>query len=236
MVGVLINVIAVIIGSGLGCLVGKGFSPRIRSAIMSASGISVVVIGVMGALKTADITITIISVVLGGLLGGLIGIEKHLDNLGAYAQKRLVKNGEGSTFANGFVTATLVFCVGAMAIVGSLDSGIRGDNSTLIAKSILDGVCSMVFAGSMGMGVMLSALSVLVYQGAIALLGSLIAPIFTAELIAEMSAAGGIMIIGVGFNLLELRREKIPVGDMLPGIFMPALVLPLYNWIASLVH
>ncbi|MDD2648916.1 MAG: DUF554 domain-containing protein [Eubacteriales bacterium] len=235
MIGVLINVGAIILGSALGCLIGKGFSRRVREAVMSASAICVVVIGISGALKTSDITITIISVVLGALLGGLIGIEKHLDSLGEYAQKRLAGNSEGSGFANGFVTATLVFCVGAMAIVGSLDSGIRGDNSTLIAKSVLDGVCAMIFAGSMGIGVMLSALAVLAYQGAIALLGQLIAPIFTQELIAEMSAAGGIMIIGVGLNLLQIRKEKIPVGDMLPGIFMPALVLPVYNWISSLV-
>ena len=132
---------------------------------------------------------------------------------------------EGS-IAKGFVTASLVFCVGAMAIVGSMDSGLRGDHSTLIAKSILDGVFAVIFTSSLGWGVGLSALAVLVYQGAIALLAMWIEPLLTTPIITEMSAVGGLLIMGIGLNMVY-DKHHIPVGNMLPAIFLPMAYIPL---------
>ncbi|MEG2316445.1 MAG: DUF554 domain-containing protein, partial [Clostridia bacterium] len=147
---------------------------------------------------------------------------------GAFAQRKLTRGGEGDdTFAKGFVTASLVFCVGAMAVVGALDSGIRGDHSTLIAKAALDGVASIVFASSLGIGVMLAAVPVLVYQGTIALLGAVIAPLLSEAVITEMSAVGGLLIVGIGVNML--LDQKIKIANLLPAIVIPFLYFPIYQ-------
>lgn len=163
--------------------------------------------------------------VIGSLLGAWIDIELRLNNLGKAIERRVSPNGAEGSVARGFVTASLVFCVGAMAIVGSMDSGLRGDHSTLIAKSILDGVFAIIFTSSMGWGVGLSALAVLVYQGAIAMLAMWIEPLLTTAIITEMSAVGGLLIMGIGLNMIYDKR--IPVGNMLPAIFLPMAYLPL---------
>jgi uncharacterized membrane protein YqgA involved in biofilm formation len=168
----------------------------------------------------------ILSVVLGGAVGSLIGIDRRLNDLGAYAQRKLVRNPNGeNTFAEAFVTASLVFCVGAMAVVGALNSGIRGDHSTLIAKSALDGVASVVFASTLGPGVLLSAVPVLLYQGSIALLGNLVAPLLSDTVVQEMSAVGGLLIVGIGLNML--LKSQIKVADLLPAILVPFLYYPI---------
>ena len=168
----------------------------------------------------------ILSVVVGGVVGSFIGIGRRLNDVGEFAQSKLVRGGaEDNTFAKAFVTASLVFCVGAMAVVGALDSGIRGDHSTLIAKSALDGVASVVFASALGPGVLLSALPVLLYQGSIALLGNVVAPLLSATVVQEMSAVGGLLIVGVGLNMLI--KSEIKVADLLPAIFIPFLYYPI---------
>jgi len=163
--------------------------------------------------------------VIGSLLGAWIDIEKRLNDLGQAIERKVSPNGAEGSVAKGFVTASLVFCVGAMAIVGSMDSGLRGDHSTLIAKSILDGVFAIIFTSSLGWGVGLSALAVLVYQGAIALLAMWIEPLLTAPIITEMSAVGGLLIMGIGLNMIY--DKHIPVGNMLPAIFLPMAYLPI---------
>lgn len=224
MIGTLVNVAAVILGSLLGLLLRKGLPQHLRDTLMAGMGLSVMLIGLKGALGTENEMIIILSVVLGGCVGVALKIEKHLDGLGARLQKRF-STGADDSFGKGFVTASLMFCVGAMAIVGSMDSGLRGDHSTLFAKSILDGVSSIILTSTLGLGVMLSAVVVLIYQGGIALLAQVVAPVLTTRAITEMSAVGGVLILGIGLNML--RKQHIPVGDLLPSVFVP-LALTLF--------
>lgn len=224
MIGTLINTVLVLIGGGLGLLLRKGIPERIRDTIMQGLSLTVMLIGIAGAIKTNDVLCVIVSIVVGGLIGGLLDIEKQLDKLGKFAEKKL--SSEEGSVAKGFVTASLIFCVGAMAIVGAMDSGIRGDHSTLIAKGVIDAVTSVFLAATLGPGVLLSAVAILVYQGAIALLSIWIAPILTETVICEMGATGGLLVLGIGFNLL-FPNQKIKVGNLLPAIFVPLLYLPI---------
>lgn len=224
MIGTLVNIAAVILGSLLGLLLRKGLPQRLRDVLMAGMGLCVILIGLKGALGTSNEMIVILSVVLGGCAGAALKIEKRLDSLGARLQKHFASGGDDH-FGKGFVAASLMFCVGAMAIVGSMDSGLRGDHSTLLAKSILDGVSSIILASTLGPGVMLSAVVILIYQGGIALLAQVVAPVLTDRAIAEMSAVGGLLILGIGLNML--RKQHIPVGDLLPAVFVP-LALTLF--------
>ena len=227
MVGTLINTIAIIVGTALGLLLRKGIPDRLRDTVVQGQGLCVILIGLSGALKSADTLCVIICTVVGGLIGAAVNIEKRLDDLGAFLELKVSGGkGEKGSIAKGFVTASLVFCVGAMAIVGAMDSGLRGDHSTLIAKSALDGIFAIFFAGSLGVGVGLSAVAVFLYQGAFALLGMWIEPLLTEAIITEMSAVGGLLIAGIGLNMIY-DKHHIPVGNLLPAIFMPMLYIPL---------
>lgn len=221
MIGTLINVAAVIAGSLIGLFLRRGLPKQLRDTLMAGMGLCVIVIGLKGALGTGNEMLVILSVVLGGCVGVALQIEKHLDQLGSRLEKKFSAAGDGN-FGKGFVTASLMFCVGAMAIVGSMDSGLRGDHSTLMAKSVLDGVASIILSSTLGPGVMLSALAVLIYQGGIALLAQAIQPLLTERVITEMSAVGGVLIMAIGLNML--RKEHIPVGNLLPGVFLPLLL------------
>ncbi len=228
MIGTLINCAAIIAGAALGLLFRKGMPKRISDTVMQGIGLCVILIGITGAIETNNTLLVILSMVIGGVIGSLIDIDDKMNRLGAFAQRKLTREGdENNTFAKGFVTASLVYCVGAMAIVGSLDSGIRGDHSTLIAKSMLDGVTAILFASTLGIGVMLSAAPVLIYQGAIALLGTAVAPLLSTEVITEMSAVGGLLIAGIGINLTF--NKEIKVANMLPAIFVPFVYFPIYH-------
>lgn len=232
MIGTLINCVTIIVGSTVGLLLRKGMKPGVSQTVMQGIGLCTILIGMSGALKTANTLLVILSMVIGGMVGSLIDIDGELQRLGAYAQRKLTRGApEGSTFAQGFVTASLVFCVGAMAVVGALDSGIRGDHSTLIAKSVMDGVAAIVFASSLGIGVMLSVVPVLIYQGAIALLGTLIAPLLSDVVVTEMSAVGGLLIVGIGLNML--LDKDIKVANLLPAILVPFVYFPIYHLIVG---
>jgi uncharacterized protein len=222
LIGTLVNTAAIIIGSLLGCLLRKGLSEKLRDTISHGLGLCILVMGIQGALKTGHQLVIILAVVIGACLGTWIDIEKQLDRLGKSLQTRFAKNDDGN-FVRGFVSATLLYCVGAMAIIGAMNSGLRGDHSMLYAKSILDGISSVIFASTMGIGVILSSVTVFLYQGSIALLAQFVSPILTETVVNEMSAAGSILIIGIGLNLL--RKEHIAVGNMLPAIFLPILLL-----------
>lgn len=231
MIGTLINVAAILLGGGLGLLLRRGMKQGVTDTVMQGLGLCVVLIGIMGAVKTQNTLLVILSMVLGGVVGALINIEQGMNRLGAYAERKLTRNAKNGSaagsFAQGFVTASLVFCVGAMAVVGALDSGIRGDHSTLIAKSALDGVAAMVFASTLGPGVLLSAAPVLLYQGGISLLGTLIAPLLGDGVVLEMSAVGGLLIVGIGLNML--LDKELKVANLLPAIFVPFLYFPIYG-------
>ncbi len=225
MIGTIINALAILAGTALGLLLRKGIPDRLRDTVMQGQGLCVILIGLMSAIETQDMTCCIICMVLGSLLGAWIDIERRLDGLGQAIEHRVSPNGEKGSIAKGFVSASLLFCVGAMAIVGSMDSGLRGDHSTLIAKSVLDGVTAIFFTASLGVGVGLSAFSVFLYQGAIALLAMWLEPLLTTAVITEMGAVGGLLIMGIGLNMIYDKR--IPVGNMLPAIFLPMAYLPL---------
>lgn len=220
MLGTWVNAAAIVLGGSLGLLLRGGIPQRLRQTVMQGLGLCVVVIGILGAIKTQNIMIVIVSAVLGGLIGEVIGIEKGMEAFGQRAQRLLMRGkSDQGDFAQGFLTASLVFCVGAMAIVGALDGGLRGAHETLYVKSMLDGVASIFFASAMGPGVLLSALPVLIYQGAIALSAQAVAPLLSEAAMCEMSAVGGMLIMGIGLNLLDIA--KIRVGNLLPAIFLP---------------
>lgn len=218
MIGTLINAAAIVAGGTVGQCLKKGIKDRYKTTIMQAISLSVILIGIRSALKATDLLEVIVCMAVGGLLGEVLRIEDKIEALGAYAEKRFSRSGNGG-FAKGFVTASLVFCVGSMAIVGALESGLSGNHDTLFAKSLLDGITSVVFASTFGSGVVFSALPVLVYQGAITMGASLLKPFLTPEVIAQMSGVGGLLIAAIGINMLEVTRIK--VGNMLPAIFMP---------------
>ncbi len=229
--GTLVNVGTVIAGSAAGFLIKKGLPEKYKNIIMQAIGLSVLIIGVSGALQCIYtilngakldrqyIMLMIFSLVIGGVIGELASIEKRLDNLGMWFQNKFSKN--SGNFAEGFVTASLVYCVGAMAIVGSLEDGLTGNTKTLFAKAVLDGVTAVVFTSTMGLGVMFSALPVLVYQGSITLLAGVVKPWLTDPIITQMSLVGSVLIFAIGLNLLGII--KIKVGNLLPAIFIPII-------------
>ena len=211
------NAGAIVAGGAIGLFLRGGVPVRYSTTVMQAISLAVVLIGLSNALMTEQILLLIICLALGSVLGEWLRIEDRLEVAGNWFQSRFAAGGAG--FSRGFVTASLLFCVGALAIVGSLESGLAGDHRTLFAKSLLDGIASIVFASTMGVGVLFSSVSVLVYQGAITLSASLASRFLTPEVINEMSAVGGLLIAAIGFNMLEVKR--IRVGNMLPAIFLP---------------
>jgi len=222
MLGTIVNVIATICGSLLGLLFRKGIPDNYKEIIMSGIGLSVILIGVKSALSSDQLLIVIFSVIIGAGIGEFLKIEAKLESLGSYFERRLAsKSSDTGSFARGFVTASLVFCVGSMAIVGALESGLTGNHQTLFAKSILDGVTSLIFASSLGIGVLFSGVAVFLYQGAITLTAVFMKNLLVAETISQMTSVGGLLILAIGLNLLGIT--KIRVGNLLPGIFLPLL-------------
>lgn len=217
LLGTIVNAVAIIAGSLLGILFRGGIPKKFTLTMMQAISLAVLLIGFKMALKTDAILLVIFSLVIGSLIGEFINIERRLEGLGKRLENRFSKPGSG--IAKGFVVASLVFCVGSMAIVGALESGLTGNHQTLFAKSALDGLFSIIFASSFGIGVLFSSVSVFIYQGMITLTSSLMKPFLIPAVINQMSGVGGILIMAIGINLLEI--QKIKVGNMLPAIFIP---------------
>jgi len=217
MLGTLVNSAAILTGSLIGLCLKGGIREKYNLTLMQAIGLAVIMIGLQSAMKTESILVVICSLAIGGTIGEWIDIELRLDRMALRVEKNLF--GKGGNFAKGFVTATLLFCVGSMAIVGSLESGLNNNHQILFAKSALDGIASIVFASAFGFGVLCSAFSVLFYQGLITLAASLLKPYLVSSVVVQMSAVGGLLIAAIGINILELARIK--VGNMLPAIFIP---------------
>jgi len=217
MIGVLVNVLAIIVGGFIGLLLKKGLNDRIKKVVMQAVGLAVVIIGVSSAILTENILLLVLSLVSGGIIGALLQIDRNLEKLGQSIESKFDSKQGG--FAKGFVLATLIYCVGAMAIIGSIEAGVDGDNTTLYIKSILDGVTAIIFTATLGYGVIFSSIPVLLYQGTIVLLGIQAQKFLSEDMIREMSAVGGVLILGIGLGLLEIK--KIQLGDLLPAIFIP---------------
>jgi len=220
--GTLLNVVTVLLGGGLGTLMGSRLPDKVRQTVMHGLGLVTMAVGLRMALTTQNILIVMGSVLLGGIVGEWWHIEDGLQSLGERLQQRW-KVGATGSFTEGFVTASLIFCVGPMTILGSLRDGMVGDYSLLAIKSLLDGFAALALASSLGIGVMLSAVTVFLFQGGIALLGRLAQVGMSEVMITEMTATGGVVIIGISLILLDLKR--IRVGSFLPGIIVAPLVV-----------
>ncbi len=219
MLGTIVNAVAIIAGALVGLVFKNGIPEKYNRTVMQAIGLAVLLIGMKGALGCNDLLVIIISLAIGSLLGEVIGIEDYLARLGKFLERKFSKG--SSTFSAGFVTASLMYCVGSMAIVGSLESGLTGNHSTLFAKAALDGIVGIILSSSLGIGVLFAAVPVFIYQGGITLLAGLLKPLLVPAVISQMSATGGLLIVALGLNMI--RDKKISVGNMLPAIFMPLI-------------
>ncbi|MBQ7930840.1 MAG: DUF554 domain-containing protein [Clostridia bacterium] len=216
MFGVIVNVITVIIGSCVGLLFKKGIPERVSTAAMIGLGACTMYIGISGSLCGENVLILIAAIVLGAITGTLLNIDGAINHMAEKVEARFKKDGKTVSIAEGLVSATLLFCVGSMTVTGSIQAGLTGDHSVLITKATLDLVSSMMLASSLGVGVLLASVSVLVIQGGLVLLAGLIAPFMSAGAINEMTCAGSLLIIMIGTNLMGIT--KIKVADFLPAI------------------
>lgn len=227
LLGTLVNAFAILVGGLLGLALPR-LSQGIRTTVMQGLGLAVAIQGVMMAFKTNNLLIVIGSLVLGGVLGEVLKVEAGLERLGQWLERTVGSRTKGK-IAEGFVTTTLLFCVGAMAILGSIDSGVRHNHDMLYTKSVLDGFSSIIFASTLGVGVLFSSLPILLYQGAIALsatfITSFIQPDMLNAITAEVTSVGGILIIGIGINMLEIK--KINVANLLPSVLVAAVMVPI---------
>ena len=251
--GTLVNVVTVVVGTGVGLALGPRLPEAVRTTVLSGLGLITVAVGVASFLETDNAVFPVVAIVVGGLIGELLRIEDRLEGLGEHIRRRAegaragraprpatfaerdpdelalaaVPGQEPSNFVDGFVTASLTFCVGALVIVGSLQDGISGDAQLLLIKASLDGVASVVFAAVFGWGVGFAAVSVLVLQGSITLLGAVIGDTLLSErMVAELEATGGPMIVGIGLRLLDIK--KVPVGSYLPALAVAPVLVALF--------
>jgi uncharacterized membrane protein YqgA involved in biofilm formation len=234
--GTLVNAATVLVGTAIGTLLGDRLPERIRETVMHGLGLFVVALGVVestraftGPLATfsrGSAVIVLGSLLVGGVIGELLRIEDHLTNLGERLRRRFAsgaEDGQRSRFTEGFVIASLVFCVGPLTVLGSIQDGLRGDSQLLIIKSVLDGFAALAFSAALGWGVGFSVITILVYQGALSLAAGSVAGGFSAAMIASMTATGGLLVLAIGLRLLELRT--IRVGNLLPALVLaPATV------------
>jgi uncharacterized protein len=237
--GTLLNVLTVLLGATAGLLVGSRLSGRFQEIIMGGIGLAVILIGIQNALVTRNALILLGSILVGGILGELLRLDYHLDSLGDYLQRRLAKGGKGSsTFSEAFVTSSIVFCVGPLTILGSIQNGISGDITLLAIKSLLDCFTAFAFAAILGWGVLMSAVTVLIYQGILSLVAATLAGGVAGcpspsdcrnPYIIEMTAAGGLIILGVGLKLLNIKELKL--ANYLPALAIaPLIVWVIQNW------
>ena len=225
--GVLVNVIAVVVGSLIGLLFKKGIPERVSKAAMIGLGACTAYIGISGSLCGENVLILIASVVLGAISGTLLNIDGAIHRLAESVEKKFKKGDKKTSVAEGFVSATLLFCVGSMAVTGSIQAGLTGDNSILITKATIDLVAAMMLASSLGIGVLLSAGAIFLTQGGLVLLAGVISPFMSAGAINEMTCAGSLLIIMIGTNLMGIT--KIKVADYLPAILLAPII---YNIVA----
>ncbi|MCL2753221.1 MAG: DUF554 domain-containing protein [Defluviitaleaceae bacterium] len=219
-VGASINAAAILAGVGLGLLLKGRLKERVSQTTLKALGLCVCIVGISSAIG-GDILLMVVALALGAVFGEIINIDAALNRFGVWAQGKLGKTKEETTFAQGFVASTLLFCVGAMAVVGSLNSGLLGDRSIILTKSIIDSVAAMALASTLGFGVLFSAFSVFLYQGFIEFFAGFLQPFLTDGLIAQISAVGGVMILGIGVNVA--LDAKIRVANLLPAFVFAVL-------------
>ena len=239
MIGTLINVVAIIVGSVLGILFGSRLSEHLKQTVIAGMGLFTAAVGLQMFLKTENALIVLGALILGAMLGETLGLEDGLQNLGIWLEKRfsgtstqnaVSENSSGSSthFVRGFLTASVLFCTGPMGVLGSISDGLKGDYLTLSIKSVLDGITSLAFASTLGIGVAFSAIPTLVYQGAISLLAAQLNSIMSNSMMNEMTATGGVLLVGIGFSSL-LEIKKIRVGNFLPSLLLAPIIVYLLS-------
>ena len=226
MVGTIINAVTIIFCSIIGLLFKKALPQRFCETITQGMGLGIMIIGISMALKTQNIIILLVSLLFGAVIGELLNIEKQLKRLGDRLGSKMKK--KDNTISQGFVTASLLFCTGSMGIMGAIENGLTGTYGILLSKSLLDGIFSIIFASTMGIGVLFSAIPVFLYQGGITLLAGSIKTLLSAGMINEMNAVGGVLIFAIGINMVKIKNLKI--GNLLPAIVMPILII----WVMGL--
>ena len=227
--GVIINVIAIVIGTMIGLFLKRGMSEKMSSHIMLGLALITFIIGLKGALVDQDMILLIVSISLGGYLGEMMQLEENIRKFAEWVQDKLSKEGSQNQLAEGFVSAVLIFCVGAMAVMGSLEAGLRNNHGILITKALIDGFASIILTTTKGAGVMLSALAILLYEGGMMVLAQFVAPYLSESIVYAMSAVGSLLLVALGLNLLELT--KIKVMNFLPAMFLPIVLIPLFSFI-----
>lgn len=229
--GTIVNVAAIAAGSLVGLLVGRGIKEKYQETVIYGLALCVILLGLQMAFQGKHILITIVSLVIGSILGEALDIEDKLEKVGLWlAQKVQQAKGKGDAntdaFVEGFLSTSLLYCVGAMAIVGSIQDGLTGDATTLYTKALIDGLSGIIYASNLGIGVLFSALSVGVYQGTLTALAGLLGPYMSQTVVQEIAASGGLMILAVGINMTKLL--KIRVGNMLPGLVVAGVLARIF--------
>lgn len=227
MKGTIVNVLAIFLGCSVGLILKSKFPEKIEKIIMQVLGLASLLIGMQMAIKADNILLVIFSLVIGGVIGEIIDIEAGLERFGERIKRKFKSNNNSERFVEGFLIASLLYCVGSMTIMGAIKEGLSGNPDILYAKSLLDGVTSIAFTAAMGIGVLFSAIPVFLYQGGITLLARAIKDFLSPEIINEMTAVGGILIWGIGFGLLGIK--KIKVGNLLPAILVAAFLAAIFS-------
>ena len=235
MLATFINAALILIGSAIGLLFRNRISQRFAAVVTHALGLCVMGIGITSLVGTENTLCVIICMVAGTLLGEALRIEERLDGAGVLLRDKLIRGEGSSRFTEGFVTASILYCVGSMAVMGAMEAGINHDYSILISKGVIDGVTSISFAAAMGIGVAFSVVPLVLYQGALTLIFAAAGQGMDPAVITEMSAVGGTIILGIGVNMLGLAPVKLKVGNMLPAIFLPLLYIPVANLLSGLI-
>ncbi len=222
MLGTIVNTVAVLFGASIGLLIKKGIPKRIGDSLMKALGLRTIYIGISGAFKWENTLVMIISMVLGTLIGEAVDIDKHVNNGVRKIENKFSKGKSENTIAQGFITASLLFCIGSMTIVGAMNAGLLGDNTMLYTKSTLDFCSSIIFGSTLGIGVLFAGGFVLVYQGGLTLLAIAAAPLLSTAVINEMTCVGSLVIIATGLNLLGITKLKLM--NYIPAMFLPIVL------------
>ena len=222
--GAIVNSVVVILASAMGLIIGQRIPEKLNLAIMQGIGLVVASIGISGVVGGDNTLVLILSMVIGILIGEGIDIHERINNAINKVTKRFSGDKDQSQFTQAFMTATMLFCIGSMAIIGSLESGLTGDNATLYTKSVIDGISAVLFSSSLGIGVIFSAIPLLLYQGGLVLFAQLLAPLLSAAVILEMTTVGSVLLIGMGLNMLNLTDFKMM--NFIPAIFIPIILVP----------
>lgn len=235
MIAAIINAIGIAIGGAIGTLLRGKINEKLVNALMTAMGLVVVVIGVQGAVGSNDLLCVVISLAIGAIIGELLHIDVFLDGIGDKVKAKLSgkKFAEGR-FSEGVITASVLFTVGAMAILGSIEAGINHNYSILLTKTVMDTISALALSAAMGIGVAFALVPVFVWQGLIILLAGAVSPILSPEVITEMSAVGGAMFIGMGINMTDIADRKVNIANLIPSLFIPIIYVPLSAWLGGL--